>query len=63
MSEWQPIETAPKDGTFIVAWCPDRKPALRRCVVRWKVGWGFLATPSDQQRSPTLWAPIPEPPQ
>jgi hypothetical protein len=59
---WQPIDTAPRDGTVIVGWCPDLKPAMRSCCVRWENGWGFLTTPSNQMRLPTFWMAIPEPP-
>ncbi len=72
--EWQPIETAPKDGTFILAicspeaWCP--------VIVRWnnnvvndfgtvlEEGWGdeFKTYHIDGLNMPTHWMPLPQPP-
>lgn len=53
--KWQPIETAPKDGVFIIS---DGEKA--------SVGWwyGQLLTgwlPADHK--PTHWMPLPEPPE
>jgi hypothetical protein len=63
MKHWQPIETAPKDGTVIDVWCPS---IGRMTDVYW------LGMPSSCWFSrnafvnsivePTHWQPLPEPP-
>ncbi len=58
MSEWQPIETAPKDREIILAgqWL---------MTGGWEVRSGqWLATrwPFVGQGQPTLWQPLPPPP-
>lgn len=65
MSEWQPIETAPKDGTPIIG-------AIRGSVayVCWfqEDAWVFWESdgrpnlPVRMAFSPTHWMPLPEPP-
>ncbi len=66
MSEWQPIDTAPKDGTLILAYARRKgKPYFR--VTWWRqesdrvgyVGWGEF---NDTYWPATHWMPISEPP-
>jgi len=66
---WQPIETAPKDGTEILVWCAQFKCAV---VVAWTVSvwvpcggaWVGEENRSDTTEWPaTHWMPLPEPPQ
>lgn len=71
--DWQPIESAPRDGTAIMVWPPSR-PGTMTCAV-----WANRRTPfarlwpywqrldlSGHERSraipPTHWAPLPAPP-
>lgn len=71
MSEWQPIETAPKDGRLIVVhgiepgeygYTEDRPNTT---VARWAYG-GWQPTRGggryDHGIRPTHWMPLPEPP-
>lgn len=60
--EWQPMETAPKDGTLLLGW--DRSngcyavsyhPCEGTCY-EWETSDGYAACPSH-------WTPLPEPPE
>ena len=66
MSEWLPIETAPKDGEWILmAW--DGKTTMARwvdnsmTVYPW-AGWTQPSLFTHLQGKPTHWMPLPEPP-
>ena len=69
-AQWQPIETAPRDGTNIVVHAPRRGNGTKRrsrngCVMNvahFEEGWGWLSTPGDYQAQATHWMPLPPPP-
>lgn len=66
---WQPIETAPKDGTPVLGWDGD-------CMTTVQWWWPSIGTPadgywdlvcagmyaSDGEWAPTHWMPLPPPP-
>jgi hypothetical protein len=57
--EWQPIETAPKEGNdadFAVFWLPESQRAVTGHTCWWL---GNQWSTDDQ---PTHWMPLPEPP-
>ncbi len=72
MAEWQPIETAPKDGTRILLYFPvlpkhydqQSKISVGLSVNR---GWWVTALGAgglyDGETRPTHWTPLPEPPE
>jgi hypothetical protein len=61
---WQPIETAPKDGTEILVCGPDKNGGLYRAVQRWPENWGlywpvtYMAYAAGE---PAHWMPLPTP--
>jgi hypothetical protein len=67
MSTWQPIETAPKDGTEILAWDGIQRIVAwfdvfseRQQVLCGRPGdWRFS---DDDPCLPTHWQPLPAPP-
>jgi hypothetical protein len=68
MNDWQPIETASKDGTRILAWFPFEDDAY---VTRWTknvyedaMNWTLDGGESARLKfdPPTHWMPIPERP-
>jgi hypothetical protein len=72
MADWQPIETAPKDGTPVDLWCvhfdkdtlPCRKPDM---VFVEGAGWRYsigrvLMDRLENVRTPTHWMPSPAAP-
>lgn len=60
---WQPIETAPQDGTWVLTLTPSRVP--QQCVLRWVPG--ATREQSKWQEGdgrwyvfgPTHWMPLP----
>lgn len=70
---WQPIETAPRDGTRILVWPPtwtgtlsvaawDEDQYVKRPIPYWRrIDAGNLVSVS-RGRPPTHWAPIPSGP-
>lgn len=63
--DWQPIETAPKDGTDILAWSPFGHGCL---VVSFDdsetPGWPWLTLDGPNYAATTFthWQPLPPPP-
>lgn len=75
MTDWQPIETAPRDGTAVLGYgvAPYSEDGMEITVVCWVEnekfphlsGWhsrysGFEDL--NTSRQPTHWMPLPEPP-
>jgi hypothetical protein len=69
MSEWQPIETAPKNSVRILVYSPKYKEQF---VVRWMVNiddnvghWviGRIETQTLIVRDAVYWMPLPKPPE
>lgn len=67
--EWQPIETAPKDGTEILAFGLNRGkgPDFHIVVASWTsygdFGFGWFEDESDLELAfLSHWAPLPPPP-
>lgn len=63
MSEWQPIETAPKDGeTPVLTWYPKAYQGKGgHYVMLWQDG-KWWAIPGAFELKPTHWMPLPSPP-
>lgn len=60
---WQPIETAPKDGTPFLAAVEGRQNIGAMVVARRKAGWGgWQSIPGDYAIRATHWMPLPDPP-
>lgn len=66
MAEWQPIETAPKDGTRILVFVPDgRSDEPGQHLVSWYCNTWVITTDERDWTfvlEPTHWMPLPEPP-
>lgn len=58
--DWQPIETAPKDGTEIDVWCPSE---VQRLTVKWDGEvWENVRGGWVSENYPSHWMPFPSPP-
>jgi len=66
VSEWQPIETAPKGGKWMLLWWPW---VTEMAFVGYEVGGVWYAAPTGDSwtqngaANPTHWMPLPTPPQ
>lgn len=63
---WQPIETAPRDGTPILVWvpewCRDGSPGWWVTAIRGNRAGRYSFDDGDEIVFPTYWMPVPDPP-
>ncbi len=62
MSDWRPIETAPKDGTVVLVRCGSRSDHCHLVTYvdgAWMERSGAYILPKDGEGSPTHWSPVP----
>lgn len=65
MSDWQPIETAPRDGTLVLLYSikPSRKNRPQMQVGYCHIGLGGdVWVTGGWPVRPTHWMPLPDPP-
>jgi hypothetical protein len=65
VSEWQPIETAPRDGTLILGAEKNWRGELLVAEMAWEDGeWQLTLQWGDEtnEAAPTHWMPRPAPP-
>lgn len=62
MSEWRPIETAPKDGALVLV----SNTGGSVCIASWsgkkRKYWRYFLG-GEMWTQPTHWMPLPEPPE
>lgn len=61
---WQPIETAPKDGSWLLGYDRDAETygGKTHKVIRWKGGWWTQWSEHDGVCNATHWMPLPQSP-
>lgn len=62
---WQPIKSAPKNGTPVLLWSVYPHPAIPPICITGKYIKGlreWVGLNSDIRLHPTHWMPLPEPP-
>jgi hypothetical protein len=57
MTEWQPIDTAPKDGTDVLIFCDDEI-----VIGSFAGGMWWFDQIRYEKHAPTHWMPLPAPP-
>jgi hypothetical protein len=62
MSEWQPIESAPKDGTKVDVWCEGKVPLRIPNAYFYEERWLHSFNGMRIWHDPTHWMPLPPPP-
>ena len=67
MTEWQTMETAPRDGTPFIAWWPEQYhfPVVIYWAKKWNpwMGWKVMGWSHNKfSTEPTHWTPLLEPP-
>lgn len=62
MGGWQPIESAPKDGTEILLYCPTSEVFVGIYCAGWGRGWAPRFYDDTPDFIPTHWMPLPDPP-
>jgi hypothetical protein len=63
MSDWKPIETAPKDGTRLLLWVPKAGSTTGGFDPSWSGNcWVYDNSRIKRDMEPSHWMPIPEPP-
>jgi hypothetical protein len=68
MADWQPIETAPRDGTLILVYRPlahtggDAAITVAKTVASPRMSPHGVEHFTDRAHHPTHWQPLPEPP-
>lgn len=63
MSEWQPIETAPKNGSRVLLWNPEWSgPCTAQFYGDAAGGWKLDKRMPPFAYQPTHWMPLPAPP-
>ncbi len=61
MADWQPIETAPRDGTWLLCWEPGTEVDIMRWYA-WSTTRGEWQSCEGIRTEPTHWQPLPAPP-
>jgi len=63
MTGWQPIQTAPRDGSIVIVCEVEGVPPQTAFfdIGGWQV-WVYWLTGMQVRGKPTHWMPLPEPP-
>lgn len=60
--QWQPIETAPRDGTLVLVYKPDQRATGASTFVGYWDGQGWMPVAGAYRVDATEWASCPRPP-